>query len=161
MKKTSTPDLLDAAALRMAAADLLSRREHSRRELLNKLASRANSIDELHQVLDDLIQRGWQSDRRYTESFVRGKSMRHTGPIRVSQELRQKGIDDMLAREVIRDAEVDWFDLAADAGLKKAVGLDLADQKQKAKLYRFLAYRGFSADQIQYAMECCARGSKD
>ncbi|WP_221800906.1 regulatory protein RecX [Oceanobacter mangrovi] len=156
-----TADLLDAAALRMAAADLLSRREHSRRELFRKLSPRAESADILNQVLDELTERGWQSDQRFTDSFVRSKSQRSIGPVRLRQELRQKGIADSQVRQGIGESDTDWFAMALEAARRKARGLDLDDQKDKAKLYRFLAYRGYTADQIQYAINECRSSDDD
>jgi len=157
MKTPQTPDGLDAAALKVAAVDLLSRREHSRRELQQKLLSRAASADDLYTILDELAERGWQSDQRYVGSYIRTKCLRNIGPVRLFQELRQKGVAESLIRESIEEAEFDWFEMARDAALKKASGLNLADQKDKAKIYRFLAYRGFNSDQIQYALEECRK----
>jgi regulatory protein len=45
------------------------------------------------------------------------------------------------------------FELAYESGLKKSQALDLSDYKDKQKLFRYLAYRGFDMDQIKYALE--------
>lgn len=161
MKKPQNPDPLDAAALKVAVVDLLSRREHSRWELQQKLLSCAASADDLHRVLDELAERGWQSDQRYVGSYIRTKTLRNIGPVRLFQELRQKGVAESLIREGLQESEVDWFEMACDAALKKANGLNLSEQKDKAKLYRFLAYRGFNTDQVQYALDECRNRDND
>ncbi len=161
MKKPQNPDPLDAAALKVAVVDLLSRREHSRWELQQKLLSRAASADDLHRILDELAERGWQSDQRYVGSYIRTKTLRNIGPVRLFQELRQKGVAESLIREGLQESEVDWFEMARDAALKKANGLNLSEQKDKAKLYRFLAYRGFNTDQVQYALDECRNRDND
>lgn len=72
--------------------------------------------------------------------------------MRIARELKDKGIDtDLIEQAMSTDA--DWFQLAYESGLKKSQSLDLTDYKDKQKLFRYLAYRGFAMDQIQYALE--------
>ncbi|MBI3145525.1 MAG: recombinase RecX, partial [Pseudogulbenkiania sp.] len=54
-------------SLKARAVDLLSRREHSRRELERRLAPFADSAEQLAALLDELAERGWQSDNRFAE----------------------------------------------------------------------------------------------
>jgi len=46
----------------------------------------------------------------------------------------------------------DWFELAKQAAEKKFKGVKAKDQKEYAKQVRFLQYRGYSFDQISYAL---------
>ncbi|MDP2507240.1 MULTISPECIES: regulatory protein RecX [unclassified Oceanobacter] len=157
--------------LRQAGIDLLSRREHSRDELHSKLTRRFyGQIDDairlsfeplLTDILDDFAQRGWQSDERFARSFLRTRFQRGQGPLRIQQELRQRRVADDIVRMTLADSDADWFELAR-AGAAKKLGvrgelakIRLADQKEKARLYRFLGYRGFNPDQIQYALDAC------
>jgi regulatory protein len=62
--------------IRGAALVLLGQREHSRRELLSKLADKFNlPVDaiELQQCLARLAKDGYQSDERFAEVFVRSQ----------------------------------------------------------------------------------------
>lgn len=138
--------------LRVAAINLLSRREHSRYELLKKLESRSQNEIQRHQLLDKLIQAGYQSDERFCESFLRSAINRGLGAIRISRELKDKGVEPYLIEQVMR-SDTDWFQLAYESGLKKSQGLNLSEYKDKQKLFRYLAYRGFSMDEIQHALE--------
>jgi regulatory protein len=65
-----------------------------------------------------------------------------------------KGIDRSLLEKVIEELEVDWFELAQDAYNKKYSNTpaDL-EYKDKAKRVRYLMYRGFSYDEIDFAMQ--------
>ena len=72
--------------------------------------------------------------------------------MRIQRELKDKGINPHLIEQVFSE-EIDWFHHAFESGLKKSNNLDLGDYKDKQKLYRYLAYRGFAMDQIQYAIE--------
>lgn len=136
----------------MAAINLLSRREYSRHELYQKLVARTSSETYLLQLLDHLIESGYQSDQRFTESFLRSRISRGLGLMRIERELREKGIDPDLIEQSL-PADVDWFELAYDCGLRKLQSLDLADYKEKQKVFRYLAYRGFTMDQIHFAIE--------
>lgn len=154
-KKTSgfsKPKELTESELRVAAINLLSRREYSRHELYQKLEPRTSNEDFLEQLLDKLIEAGYQSDERFAESFLRSRTHRGLGKMRIERELKEKGIDRDLIEQVM-GSEVDWFDLAFQCGLKKSQSIDLTDYKAKQKLFRFIAYRGFTMDQIQYALE--------
>ncbi len=61
-------------SLRARALNYLSRREISRVELARKLAPYAESQEELDNLLQEFSDRNWQSDERYTESFMASRS---------------------------------------------------------------------------------------
>ena len=153
MKKQKKPEPLDRQGLMHAAVDLLSRRDYSRQELYRKLSSRTDDADALQQVLDDLAERRWQSDTRFGAMFVRSRASRGVGPRRLQQELSHKGLSDQDKHEVMSEAETDWQALAIEVAEKKARQIAPDDPQRKAKLWRFLSYRGFSSDQIGYAID--------
>ena len=141
--------------LRRAAIDLLARREHSRKELLNKLRSRAELLDELEEVLEEVLDRleqdGLFSDERFAESFVRSRIGRGHGPMRIRQELRQKGIENELCALAIEAADADWYELARACRERKFGTGKPKDYRERAKQMRYLQYRGFSMDAINEA----------
>ncbi|MFT4765400.1 MAG: regulatory protein [Oleispira sp.] len=147
----SKPTELSESELRVAAINLLSRREYSRHELYQKLIARTSSETYLLQLLDQLIESGYQSDQRFTESFLRSRINRGLGLMRIERELKEKGIAQDLIEQSVQ-ADIDWFELAYDCGLRKFNSLDLNDYKEKQKAFRYLAYRGFSMEQIQFAI---------
>ena len=63
-------------SLRARALDLLSRGEYSRLQLAQKLAKHSEDEAEISALLDDLAERGWQSDERYAEVLIHSKSQR-------------------------------------------------------------------------------------
>ncbi len=146
-------DFLDENELRRAAVDLLSRRDYSRLELFRKLNSRCEHPDVLERVLDDLQQRQWQSDQRFAESFINSRFSRGLGPVRIKQELREKGISAETISLVLEAFEGDWYDNALHTLKKKYDSLKENDPNRKQKLYRFMAYRGFTQDHIAYALD--------
>ncbi len=144
--------------LRRAAMDLLARREHSRRELLSKLQGRCTlfnqgtGIEVLEGVLDRLEQDNLLSDSRFAESFVRYRAGRGYGPVRIRQELMQRGIDSDLCRLYLESADLDWYDLAW-ACYERRFGSDICTcNKEKMKQIRYLQCRGFDMDMINTAI---------
>ncbi len=130
------------------ALRLLGQREHSQRELLAKLTGKGVDGATAGLVVDDLRGRGLQSDERFAEAFVHSRIGRGHGPIRIRQELGQRGIDDDLADEMLTQPADYWLDLAAAARLRKFGDDGAADRDEWNRQARFLARRGFPSDVI-------------
>ncbi|MCW8886439.1 MAG: recombination regulator RecX [Motiliproteus sp.] len=135
------------------AYGLLARREHSRRELRQKLQSSADSEEQLESLLEQLQAQGLQSDQRYAESFVRSRIGRGQGERRIRQELKQRGVDSENISLAFTEADADWFELALEMRRKRFGCLPPEDVKARAKQIRFLLYRGFNQEQINYALD--------
>lgn len=148
----SKPSELTESELRVAVINLLSRREYSRHELYQKLIARTSSETILEQILNRLEEAGYQSDLRFSESFLRSRINRGLGKMRIERELKEKGIQQDLIEQCFQ-ADTDWFELAYESGLRKFHSLDLSDYKEKQKAFRYLAYRGFSMEHIHFAVE--------
>ena len=136
---------------------LLSRREHGEKELLKKLI-KENSGDcqfvaMAEEVVEELVQRDYVSDTRFAEMTVRSQIARGYGPNRIRQTLVQKEVPADIMEQVLESLEVDWFaNVVAVRGKKFGLGV-VDDMKLKAKQQRFLQYKGYGFDHIQYAME--------
>lgn len=144
---------LELSELRVAAINLLSRREYSRHELFQKLSPRAQDQDELQQVLNRLEELGYQSDQRFTESFLRSRIYRGLGQNRIIRELKEKGISKDLATQAIESEQPDWFELAVQSAENKVRTVDMTDYSDRQKIFRYLSYRGFTIDEIKHAIE--------
>jgi regulatory protein len=129
--------------------DLLARREHSQLELKTKLGKRfdVDAHDIVVQV-ERLEAEGLQSDSRLAEAYIRARSNRGHGPVKIRVELRVKGVDDQLSAAAFGECGIDWPALAADVALRRFGEEPSADLKEKARRGRFLLQRGFSFDQI-------------
>ena len=93
--------------VRIAAMDLLARREHSLEELRRKLKRRFANEDLVEGELQRLKDENLQSDERYADSFLRQRSARGYGPRRVRHEMRQKGLSDTEISNAFDRVEVD------------------------------------------------------
>lgn len=150
-----------AQALFAAALELLSRREHSQRELRDKLRGKfpEADFDALFLRLQEL---NYQSDRRFAEVFARSRVQRGQGPLRIRRELQQRGVSAHLIESALESLEEDWFQLAAELLQRKfrtpvseALSREL-QLKERARRQRYLAYRGFPSDAIHWALDAAA-----
>lgn len=135
------------------AVNLLSRREHSAHELAQKLRQRGFANEVIAKVLEKLQDNNWQSDTRFTASFVRSRISQHKGPNRIYAELNQKGITQEMAELAIEDEAVDWVKLAVELLVRKYPGPCLKIPTELAKRQRFLAQRGFTSSQVYRAID--------
>lgn len=72
--------------------DLLARREHGRAELTRKLRQRGAPAELIEAALERLADEGLLSESRYIESFIRGRASSGYGPLRIREELTQRGL---------------------------------------------------------------------
>lgn len=139
-----------AADIRLAAMNLLARREHSRTELHRKLCRRFDDMRLLDTELQRLSDENLQSDLRCAESTIRARAGKGYGPLRIRQEMREKGIPDSLIDHALATVEVDWW-ARAEAVWRKKFGMRCKmDLKEKARRVRFMEYRGFSVEHYQH-----------
>ncbi|MCB1888284.1 MAG: recombination regulator RecX [Rhodocyclaceae bacterium] len=138
-------------ALRQRALRLLAQRDHSRAELVRKLAS-LGTPEEIEAVLDRMTELDLQSDRRFAEQLVRSKASRF-GAARLRHELRQRGIADELGDAALASELPDGEFARARTVWQGRFGHLPADARDWARQARFLQYRGFSADVIRQILK--------
>jgi len=141
-----------AADIRVAAMNLLARREHSLGELRQKLQRRFDAPAMLETQLQKLVEENLQSDDRFAESFARQRAGRGYGPARVRQAMREKNLSDIAIARAFESAELDWWALAENAFRKKFGEPGRVELKEKARRIRFMQYRGFSADHYEHLL---------
>jgi regulatory protein len=132
------------------ALDLLSRRDHFRRELVEKLRQRDIPEPEIRQAVTRCERLDLINDRRVAERFVEVRAAdRGWGPHRLDAELRKRGIEAAEADRISRLSE----ELAAAAmrtALRKleirAPGGWWRDGQRRARMVSSLITRGFEAE---------------
>ncbi|GLK87972.1 regulatory protein RecX [Pseudomonas turukhanskensis] len=127
--------------------DLLARREHGRVELTRKLRQRGATPELIEPELDRLTQEGLLSEARYLESFVSYRARSGYGPVRIREELGQRGLARADIEQALRECGIDWREQMAEVWRRK-FGEQPNDARERAKQGRFLAYRGYSMDMI-------------
>lgn len=134
------------------ACDFLARREHSRAELRRKLLRSSEDTELVDELLDKLSKEKLQSDDRFVENFVHYRANNGHGPLKIQQELKQKGVDEETIQHYLSNPEYDWAEIAQGVREKK-FGEELPNEyKDKAKQSRFLYGRGFDTELINIAL---------
>jgi regulatory protein len=136
----------EQSSLRSRALRFLARREHSRAELARKLAAHAAEGEDVEAILDELTAKGWLSDARYAEQAIRSKARRF-GPRKLAHDLRAKGVDGEAIAAGLRAAGIDGVS-SIEGVWQRRFGMPPADDRERARQARFLAGRGFSAEEV-------------
>ena len=137
-----------AEKIKESCLGLLARREHSQKELLNKLLVKGWAKDGILAVIDELAQQGWQSDARYAESYARHRIHKGYGPVWIAYELRKNGVDAVNLDDIVQQTAGSWMDLLEQVYSKKYGHDSVPDRNEWAKRSRFLMQRGFSGTMI-------------
>ena len=127
---------------------MLARREHSQKELLNKLLVKGLVKDDILAVIEKLALQGWQSDLRYAESYARHRIQKGYGPLFIAYQLRQNGVDAVDLDDIVQKTAGSWMDLLEQVYTKKYGSDLLLDRNEWARRSRFLIQRGFSGAMI-------------
>lgn len=135
-----------------AAIQLLSRRDHGQYELYQKLALKGYEEADIEAAINFCLDHNYLDDLRYAKSQIRQHVYKGHGERRIRQELAQKRVAESVIDEAMMEEPQDWLELARMAAEKKFKGIKAKDQKEYAKQVRFMQYRGYSFDQISYAL---------
>lgn len=140
------PKGLTGSRLRSYAFAVLTRREYSKADLIEKLGLYAMDRDEVLKLVDELARENYQSDQRVAEIMLSSQKRKGKGPNRIKLALKSKKIDASLIQEELK--ETDWNEQAYQLKVKKYGAKVEKEPKLKAKQIRFLMYRGFEMDAI-------------
>ena len=132
----------------------LAMREHSRKELYNKLQKKeyVEGVD-IEKLLDELEEKNYLNEQRFAESFLRYRSSKGQGSVKITSELYSRGINRNLIDQTFEKSEINWFNKAKEQ-LEKKFGKEKSiDFKEKCKRMRFLSSRGFSSEIVHSIVE--------
>ncbi|MDO9106187.1 MAG: regulatory protein RecX [Methylovulum sp.] len=128
---------------------LLARREHSRKELLNKCLVKGYGEHQVLAAIDGLVEQGLQDDLRYAESYARHRILKGYGPVFISYQLQHQGVGAVDLDSIVETVAGSWMDVLGQVYSKKYRHSTSAkvckDRHEWAKRSRFLMQRGFPA----------------
>lgn len=142
------PDDMDLKSPKEVALKFLARREHSQKELRQKLHKKGFTKKQIISVLKLLAIKGLQSDERFTECYIRSRMSNGFGPVRIAFELIQRGVPDELIEKHLRQADDEFWMIQISGVFSKRFKQVADDQHQYMKQYRFLRNRGFVQHRI-------------
>ena len=130
---------------------LISFRDHSRRELIDKL--KRDYPDEIcEKTADRLGELGLLDDGRYARRYAADLiSIKRLSSRGVAQKLREKGIDRELIDEVLNEFDIDEDDQIR-AIIEKKYARSLTDEKGYRRAFNALVRMGFGYQSIKSAL---------
>jgi regulatory protein len=140
---------------------LLGRRELSEKQVRQRLARKEYQPDEIDEAVARLREERAINDHRVAEAIARTETgIRKRGKIRVRMQLERAGIAKETAKAAI-DGVFEGIDDAAllESSLRKRLrGREtIADDREFARLFRFLIGQGFESDRVMTALKACRR----
>lgn len=129
-----------------AAARYLSRRDHARGELRDKLLRKDYPAELVEDVLDDFESWEYLDDRKFAAEQGAILARKCWGPRQIAHKLRARGIDEAIVDEALATIgkKVDWREQALERLTSRFGDPDEFDDKTQQKAYRHLTYRGYS-----------------
>ena len=132
------------------AADLLSRRDHSSKELLQKLRQKGYS-EGAEKAVERLSDLGYIDDRRFAERYADElRRIKKYGKRRIKDELYRKGIDSEIIDEIVSEMEFDNDELVSI--IERKYMRNLGDEKGVRKTIAALTRMGYSFSEIREAL---------
>lgn len=130
------------------AIDLISRREHSRKELIEKLNQRGyQAVSD--SVADKLQEKGYLNDERFAVMYAGElKNRKSMGKNRIKQELLRKGIERDIIENVIESIDENPIEEIIDILRRKYPKYNL-DEKNKTRAINGLIRLGYSFSDIK------------
>lgn len=134
------------------ALGLLTRREHSRLELVRKLAQRGVAQEEAEAAIGKLADAGWQDDARFAESLLRSRAGNGYGPAYIRAELATHGLGSEVIAAAMDGFEGDWAENARDLLQRRHPQALAGDREARRKAADFLLRRGFAMEHVRAAI---------
>ncbi len=132
---------------------MLARREHSQKEILQKLTASGIEVEIAKETLQQFTDKDLQSNDKYLYSLVRRYASKGKGPVLIHYKAEQQGIEGFDINAIAETLEIDWFALAEQVRVKRFGAEKPIDWNIVQKQKRFLQTRGFSNSQIEHAVK--------
>ncbi len=153
-----------------SACRMLAIREHSEKQIRQKLSAKGFSSQILDPCINYLIKENWLSESRFCAQYIASKADKGQGEFRIVSELKKLGLDQMLIDKALDDEAIDWQECCERALAKKLGSSGIREKEvamseittelshplplnKRIKIEKFLRYRGFSNQQIQIAIK--------
>ena len=102
----------------------LAMREHSSFQIKNKLTNKGFDSDTIESVILEIKNKGFQSDERYTEEYIRYRQNSGYGSKKIIYELKSNGISSELIKDSIKNF-IDDYDVLSKLAQTRITDIDL------------------------------------
>ncbi|GAA5522971.1 RecX family transcriptional regulator [Aliifodinibius salicampi] len=140
-------------AIKSYLMGLLSRRDHSRQELMNKALQKDYAPETITGVLDELQEKGYIDDTEFALKYASEKSRKNNwGPAKVKAHLYKKGIKrqniEKSVRKAFEGADFEETFIHLISKRKRRFLKEEHPLKRKKKVIDHLARKGYSPSSI-------------
>ncbi len=143
--------------IRESSLRFLSRRQHSEKELKQKLRKKGYSMESIDKEIEELRRLGLLNDREFALQWAASRRRSLYGNVRIRWELRLKGIDEETLEEALKQADAIMGEEEAARQL-----IEKRKFRDPSRAYRFLIQRGFPPELAhQLASEVKDEDSRD
>ena len=144
-------------------AGLCAGAEQCSADIRAKILRQGFSTETAEKMIAYLKENGYLDDARYSRAYASDKvRFSGWGRMKVRVGLRAKGLSDQdIAHALESISPEDYREALRKAMAAKARGLDLSDVKNRQKLYRHLASRGFESQLIISSMRALMQNSEE
>ena len=155
--KNSEPNKSKAAL--NSALRILTRRDHSRYELVQKLNQRGFSREDIDNAISACERFDYINDIRTAQMYIRQLKRKGYGKKRIKLALNKKGLKGSRIQVILEDSvTINDEREVAEWILKKHMHRferERDESKRRDKIYRFLHARGFAREVIAAAIKFC------
>lgn len=158
--KAITDEGEKAKALEKVVA-FASLRPRSKKEIMDYFRRKNTNVLIHWYLIEKLEKYGLLDDNKFAQWWVRQRlEFKHKSKKDITFELRQKGIDSNIIKNVLDDSEIDEVKIASELIAKKLYKWQKYEEDvRRQKISQYLAGKGFSWDVISYVVSL--RGDED
>lgn len=142
----------DIDGVRRSAHWHLGRRDHSEKELREKIGRKTDNQEWIDSVIDECFDYGYLNDQRFMENFLRSSQNKGFGSTRIKRDLKQKGIDTNEITNLFESNQFNYIDSAVEL-LASKYKQRIENQLLKQKAMAFLQGKGHDFDDIFTAID--------
>jgi regulatory protein len=144
---------------------LLARKPYTIADSTRKLSLRGYDAPIIARLIQDFTKRRYLNDAEYAELYVKSRmASRPAGLIKIRAELSRKGIAKELIEDVLKDYQSNECQFASalqSLAKKKNFSGEKEGKKRRARIYRFLAQRGYSLEIINQVLHRVMPDNRD
>ena len=140
------------------AVSLLAAREHTEKEIRNKLDARFFTPSDIDEAVERIKREGYLSEERFAEIFIRSRLRKlPEGRAILSMRLRERGCPDDISRRALAEA---W---EREDYLEPLVSYldELIRKKGEDSAYAALYRKGFTSSEVRKAKEALSERTVD
>jgi len=144
--------LAELADLKRMALNWLSRRDYSEARLSQRLSRQGGEAADIAKVIAWCKAENYLDQQRFISMLVRSRVNKGYGLSYIVQECRQQNISREQVLQCATELEIDWFAVAQQLYQKRYGQSTVTEYKDKFKRMAYMQRRGFSNEQIQFAI---------